>query len=122
METNQPYNELEDNIRRAYLADRRIASLYNQMAVLYILAIPTIIIRPNQPAEFIYDEDTKHEVNRLREIIVDITKSEYPFIISEQKIQEPVVKKCICGAKLSNQTGYHATCWKCERELTLGDL
>lgn len=70
-----------------YLSDRRIATLNNEIAALYNIAIPKGIVRAlDGSIVLIYEDKTNKEVKRIQSIINDIIKTEYLELIEYQDL------------------------------------
>ena len=77
--------ELIKELHIRFLSDRRIATLQNEIAAIYSIAIPKGLIKTDGSFEIIYDEKVEYEVNRIRSIIADIVKSDYTDLVAEIK-------------------------------------
>ena len=68
-------------LHHRFVTDRRIATLNNEIAALYSIAIPQALIKKDGVATLVYDQKTEYEVRRIRVIINDIIKNEYQELL-----------------------------------------
>jgi len=66
-----------------FLTDRRIITNINNIASIYLIAVPKAIIKENGQAKIIYDEKVEYEVNRIRNIIANIIESDYAELFKD---------------------------------------
>jgi len=76
-------NEQLKELHIRFLSDRRIATLQNEIAAIYNVAIPKGLIKTDGSFEMIYDEKVEYEVKRVRSIIEDIVKTDYTDLVAE---------------------------------------
>jgi len=74
-------DETLKELRHKFLTDRRIATLNNEIAALYNIAIPKAVVKKDGVAVLIYDDKTEHEVKRIRNLIIDIVESDYKELV-----------------------------------------
>ena len=71
--------ETPQELHYRYLTDRRIATLNNEIAAIYNISIPKYILDYSEKkVEIIYDEKVEYEVQRCKNIIAEIIKTDYP--------------------------------------------
>jgi len=71
------------DLHRRFLSDRRINSLISEIATIYSVSIPHMVINTTQKTfELRYAENVEFEVNRIRSIIKATIETDYPELVS----------------------------------------
>jgi hypothetical protein len=70
-------------LHHRFVTDKRIATLNNEIAALYSIAISQALIKKDGMVTLVYDKKTEYEVRRIRMIINDIVKNEYQELLQK---------------------------------------
>uniref|UniRef100_A0A6M3MER1 Uncharacterized protein n=1 Tax=viral metagenome TaxID=1070528 RepID=A0A6M3MER1_9ZZZZ len=82
-------NEQIKELQIRFLSDRRIKTHQNEIAAIYNIAIPKGLKITNGFSEIIYDEKVEYEVNRVKQIIADIVKTDYvDLVLNSEEMEE----------------------------------
>ena len=77
-------NEDVLRLREQYLTDRRLKTLYSEIASIYNCAIPKALVDfGNNTWSIVYDEKVEYEVQRIKDIINEIVKQDYSKLFNQ---------------------------------------
>lgn len=119
-------NEELRRIHIEYLSDRRITTLFNEIAAIYSTAIPKGLIKSkiDGTTELIFDEKVLYLVNTIKSKIDQIIRTDYKILVEKNKDEVAISKEygIVFGFWYYHQRGKVFKVKECSSKGELNDI